>query len=68
MQRIVQILRRAGVPVKFQFDAVGEDSAGILESLIGNGTGHISGVTTIRIDNRRVIQARKECLTDTSVA
>ena len=52
MSRIVQILRRAGVPVKFHFDAVGEDSTGILESLIGGGTGYISGVTTIRIDNR----------------
>jgi len=56
MQKIVQILRRAGVPVKFHFDAVGEDSAGILESLIGNGTGHISGVTTIRIDNSRTLR------------
>ncbi len=56
MNNIVQILRRAGVPVKFHFDAVGEDSAGVLESLIGTGTGHISGVTTIRIDNRRVVQ------------
>jgi mediator of RNA polymerase II transcription subunit 17 len=52
MSKIVQILRRAGVPVKFHFDTVGEDSTGILESLIGSGTGHISGVTTIRIDNR----------------
>lgn len=56
MNRIVQILRRAGVPVMFYFDAVGEDSAGVLESLIGSGTGHISGVTTIRIDNRQVTQ------------
>jgi mediator of RNA polymerase II transcription subunit 17 len=52
MGKIVQILRRAGVPVKFHFDTVGEDSTGILESLIGSGTGQISGVTTIRIDNR----------------
>ncbi len=55
MNNIVQILRRAGVPVKFHFDAVGEDSPGVLESLIGTGTGQISGVTTIRIDNRRVV-------------
>jgi mediator of RNA polymerase II transcription subunit 17, fungi type len=68
MQKVVQILRRAGVPVKFHFDAVGEDSAGILESLVGNGTGHISGVTTIRIDNRRVTQPYEECLTDTLLA
>lgn len=54
MNRIVQILRHAGVPVKFHFDAVGEDSTGVLESLIGSGTGHVNGVTTIRIDNRRV--------------
>jgi mediator of RNA polymerase II transcription subunit 17, fungi type len=57
MYKIVQILRRAGVPVKFHFDTVGEDSTGILESLIGSGSGHISGVTTIRIDNRRVTHA-----------
>ncbi|KAI9508929.1 subunit 17 of mediator complex-domain-containing protein [Russula earlei] len=56
LNRIVEILRRVGVPVKFHFDAVGEDSTGILESLIGSGTGYISGVTTIRIDNRRLIR------------
>lgn len=55
MNKIVQILRRAGVPVKFHFDAVGENSTGLLESLIGSGTGRIGGVTVIRIDNRRVI-------------
>ena len=55
MNNTVQILRRAGVPVKFHFDAVGEDSSGVLDSLIDTGTGHISGVTTIRIDNRRVV-------------
>jgi mediator of RNA polymerase II transcription subunit 17 len=59
MNNIAQILRRAGVPVKFHFDAVGEDSTGVLESLIGTCTGHISGVTTIRIDNRRVVQIYK---------
>jgi mediator of RNA polymerase II transcription subunit 17 len=59
INNIVQILRRAGVPVKFHFDAVGEDSTGVLESLIGTGTGHIGGVTTIRIDNRRVVQIYK---------
>ena len=52
MNRIVQILRRAGVPVKFHFDTVGEDGTVILESLIGGGTGCISGATAIRIDNR----------------
>jgi mediator of RNA polymerase II transcription subunit 17 len=56
MNNIVQILRRAGVPVKFHFDAVGEDSTGVLESLIGTGTGHVSGVTTIRIDNSRTLR------------
>lgn len=60
MNNIVQILRRVGVPVKFHFDAVGEDSTGVLESLIGTGTGHVSGVTTIRIDNRRVVQIHRE--------
>jgi hypothetical protein len=59
MNNIAQILRRAGVPVKFHFDAVGEDSTGVLESLIGTCTGHVSGVTTIRIDNRRVVQICK---------
>lgn len=55
MDNTVHILRRAGVPVMFHFDAVGEDSCGVLNSLIDTGTGHISGVTTIRIDNRRVV-------------
>jgi len=56
MNKIVQILRRAGVPVKFHFDTVGEDGTGILGSLISGGTGYISGATTIRIDNRQVVQ------------
>jgi mediator of RNA polymerase II transcription subunit 17, fungi type len=56
LNKIVQILRRAGVPVKFYFDAVGENSTGVLESLIGSGTGRIGGVTVIRIDNRQVIR------------
>ncbi|KAF8505758.1 subunit 17 of mediator complex-domain-containing protein [Russula emetica] len=58
MNNTAQILRRAGVPVKFHFDAVGEDSSGVLDSLIDTGTGHISGVTTIRIDNRRRLADR----------
>jgi len=56
MNNTAQILRRAGVPVKFHFDAVGEDSSGVLDSLIDTGTGHISGVTTIRIDNSRTLR------------
>jgi len=56
MNKIVQILRRAGVPVKFHFDTVGEDGTGILESLISGGTGYISGATTIRIDNSRTLR------------
>lgn len=56
MNKIVQILRRAGVPVKFHFDTVGEDGTGILESLVDGGTGYISGATAIRIDNRQVAQ------------
>jgi mediator of RNA polymerase II transcription subunit 17 len=52
MSKIVQALRRAGVPVKFHFDAVGEDGAGVLESLIIGGNGRIGGITIIRIDNR----------------
>lgn len=52
MNRTVQVLRRAGVPVKFHFDAVGEDGAGVLGSLINGGIGCIAGTTIIRIDNR----------------
>jgi mediator of RNA polymerase II transcription subunit 17 len=52
MNKTVQVLRRAGVPVKFHFDAVGEDGAGVLESLISGGNGRIAGITVIRIDNR----------------
>src|SRR6266702_262431 len=52
MSKTVQVLRRAGVPVKFHFDAVGEDGAGVLDSLISGGTGRIGGITIIRIDNR----------------
>ena len=52
MSKTVQVLRRAGVPVKFHFDAVGEDGAGVLDSLITGGTGRIGGITVIRIDNR----------------
>ena len=52
MNRTVQVLRRAVVPVKFHFDAVGEDGAGVLESLISGGNGRIAGITIIRIDNR----------------
>jgi mediator of RNA polymerase II transcription subunit 17, fungi type len=55
MNKIVQSLRRGGVPVKFHFDAVGENSAGVLESLVGSGSGRIGGVTVIRIDNRQVL-------------
>jgi len=55
MSKIVQALRCAGVPVKFHFDAVGEDGAGVLESLIG-GNGRIGGITIIRIDNRRSLR------------
>ncbi|KAF8261393.1 subunit 17 of mediator complex-domain-containing protein [Lactarius quietus] len=53
MSKTVQVLRRAGVPVKFHFDAVGEDGAGVLDSLISGSTGRIGGITIIRIDNRR---------------
>lgn len=56
MNKTVQVLRRAGVPVKFHFDAVGEDGAGVLESLISGGTGRIGGITVIRIDNRRSLR------------
>ncbi|KAI0307178.1 subunit 17 of mediator complex-domain-containing protein [Multifurca ochricompacta] len=35
MNSIVQIVRLAGIPVKFHFDAIGENSTGVLESLIG---------------------------------
>lgn len=56
MSKTVQILRRAGVPVKFHFDAVGEDGAGVLESLTSGGTGRIGGITIIRIDNRRSLR------------
>ncbi|SRR6266404_5408132 len=52
MCKIVRVLRRAGVPVKFHFDAVGEDGAGVLESLISGITGRIGGITIVRIDNR----------------
>lgn len=56
MNKTVQVLRRAGVPVKFHFDAVGEDGAGVLESLISGGNGRIAGITIIRIDNRRSLR------------
>ncbi|KAH9062717.1 subunit 17 of mediator complex-domain-containing protein [Lactarius vividus] len=56
MTKTVQFLRRAGVPVKFHFDAVGEDGAGVLESLISGGAGRIGGITIIRIDNRRSLR------------
>ncbi|KAH9999861.1 subunit 17 of mediator complex-domain-containing protein [Russula vinacea] len=57
MNNIVQILRRVGVPVKFHFDAVGEDSTGVLESLIGTGTGHVSGrVWLIRCLHSRTLR------------
>lgn len=52
MSKTIQILRRAGIPVKFHFDAVGEDGAGVLDSLISGGNGRIGGITIIRIDNR----------------
>ena len=68
MNKIVQILRRAGVPVKFHFATVGEDGTGILESLIGGGAGYISGATTIRIDNRQVTKLAVVRLIDTMCA
>jgi mediator of RNA polymerase II transcription subunit 17 len=52
MSKTVQVLRRSGVPIKFHFDAVGEDGAGVLDSLISGSTGRIGGITIIRIDNR----------------
>jgi mediator of RNA polymerase II transcription subunit 17, fungi type len=59
MNKVVQILRRGGVPVKFHFDAVGENSSEVVESLIGNGPGRIGGVTVIRIDNRQVDRVQR---------
>jgi mediator of RNA polymerase II transcription subunit 17, fungi type len=59
MNKVVQILRRGGVPVKLHFDAVGENSSEVVESLIGNGTGRIGGVTVIRIDNRQVDRVQR---------
>ena len=52
MSKTIQVLRRAGVPVKFHFDAVGEDGAGVLDSLISGCNGRIGGITIIRIDDR----------------
>ncbi|KAI0268274.1 subunit 17 of mediator complex-domain-containing protein [Gloeopeniophorella convolvens] len=56
MNNIVQILRHAGVPIKFRFDAVGDESTEVLQSLAGDGNGRIGGAAVVRIDNSRTLR------------
>ncbi|TFY54094.1 hypothetical protein EVG20_g9851 [Dentipellis fragilis] len=56
MGKIVSALTKAGVPIKFEFNAVGETGEEIVRLICEDGASHIGGETTIRIDNSRTLR------------